>query len=208
MYLRAGRGGDLQSVIKGDCGEPRIDLPAECFENFAFYGPAQGPLDGADVLLDDAPGALPREDIDQPLEPHGLFFQAGDLSLRSRRLMTEDRHQPLFTGVRRGDSLLSLLHDLSSLGQALPAFGQCGITAAELLPASIKARNRARIARREIGQHRHGLQGIAAIIERQQQAHVTQPAETVESAETFPEKLFLFRDAWCERGDLPFDVAL
>src|SRR5437867_11789384 len=142
------------------------------------------------------------------LQPLGLFFEIGNLLFRLRRLVAEHRHKPLFARVRRGNGLLTLLHDLSSFGETLSAFGQGSITAAKLLPAGVEAGDGPRVPRREIRQHRHRFERITAIVQGQQESHITQPAQTVERAETFAEKLLLLRDAWRERSDLPFDVAL
>src|SRR5204862_718816 len=93
-------------------------------------------------------------------------------------------------------------------GDAPAAIAEVGHARGQLRARGLEARHGAGIARDEIAEHRHRLDGIALVVDRQQHADVAQTAEAVERAEALGEELLLPLDARRERGDLPLDVLL
>ena len=109
---------------------------------------------------------------------------------------------------RGDDGLPPLLDDLAHRGDARAALAEVGHARGQLRARGLEARHGAGVARDEVAEHRHRLDGVALVVDRQQHADVAQPAEAVERAEALGEELLLPLDARRERGDLPFDGLL
>src|SRR5260370_29348421 len=204
----AGGCGGLEAVVEGGGRELRINLPAESLDDSPLHRPSQRALHGSDVLLKSAAGALTRQDVDQMLEPLGFFLERRDLLFRLRSLAAQQRDQMFLARMGRGDRLLTLLNDLSCLDDFLLPLGHLGVTRTQLLCLGIETRDRAGIARCEIGQHRHRLDRIAALVDLQKNPHLTETAQTIKRHETAAEKIALTDKMLCDRVDLRLQIAL
>ena len=142
------------------------------------------------------------------LEPLRFFLERRNLLFRLRPLAAQQRNQMLFARVRRGDRLLPLLNDLTRLDDFLTALRHLRVSLTKLLPLGIEMRDRARVARCEIGQHRHRFDRIAAFVDRKQKAHVTQTAQPVKGHEAAAQKIALPRQMLHDRIDLRLQIAL
>src|SRR5438128_494745 len=111
--------------------------------------------------------------------------------------------------VARGShGALAVLDDAAHLGEALLPVGEIDDAQRQLLALRLKARHGMRVARNEVAEHRHRLQRIALLIDRQQKAKVAQAAEAVEGDETAGEELLLLRNPRLERGHLGLQLPL
>ena len=76
-----------------------------------------------------------------------------------------------------------------------------------MLALGLEARDRSCVARHEEAEHRHRLHRIAPIVDRQQHAHVTQSAESIECGQTLAQKILFARDPRRDGRDLRFRFA-
>src|SRR5947209_2344666 len=138
------------------------------------------------------------------LETLRLFFELSQFLLRLAALIAKRPQRPLFVGARGGHRALTLLDNAPRRCDFLLAIGELYRPRAQLLALSLEARDGTSIARDEKTEHRHRLHRIAAIVDRQQQAHVTESAQSVERRQTLAQKVLLARDARSDRRDLRF----
>src|SRR4051794_7054829 len=108
------------------------------------------------------------------LEALRLLFELGQLLLRFAALIAKRSERPLFVGTRGGHGALTLLDGASRRGDFLLAIGELHRPRPQLLALSLKARDGTSVARDEKAEHRHRLHRIAAIVNREQQTHVTE----------------------------------
>src|SRR3954467_12103353 len=141
------------------------------------------------------------------LEPLRLLFELGEFLLRFAALIAKRPQRPLFVRARGDYGVLTLLDDASRRGDFLLAIGEFHRPRAQLLAFSLEASDGTSIARHEKTEHRHRLHRIAAIVDRQQQSHVTESAESIERRQTLAQEVLLARDSWSNRGDLRFRLA-
>src|SRR3954451_1070088 len=141
------------------------------------------------------------------LEPLRLFLELGQLLLRFAALIAKRPQRPLLIRARGGYGALTLLDDASRCGDFPLAIGELHRPRAQLLALSLEARDGTSIARHEKTEHRHRLHRIAAIVDRQQQAHVTESAQSIERRQALAQEVLLARDAWSNRRDLRFRLA-
>src|SRR5205823_13077910 len=113
----------------------------------------------------------------------------------------------LFLVARRSHRALALLDDAPRAGNLLFAIGELACPRAQLLALRLKTRDGSSVARDQETEHRHRLHRIAAIVDRQQHAHVTQSAESIECGQTLAQKLLFARDARSNGRDLRLRLA-
>src|SRR5436309_9748468 len=129
------------------------------------------------------------------LEPLRLFFELSQFLLRLAALIAKRSQRPLFVGARGSYGALTLLDDASRRGDFLLAIRELHRPRAQLLALRLEARDGTSVARDEEAEHRHRLHRIAAIVDRQQQANVTESAQSVERRQTLAQEVLLAGDA-------------